>query len=153
MGAMVGAPPPLGRATTSARATVASELLWAPGCRGCESPAGEATAHELRHISRSSTRISRSRSARRISRWSATARVPGVSSSAAAVLTVSAIKPYEGFGDVNHTIKELMSLWDYCAAWGCFTGANKRMETPQLHEEGYLCSLEKFIYFIFWIWV
>jgi hypothetical protein len=25
-------------------------------------------------------------------------------------LTVSAIKPYEGFGDVDHTIKELMSL-------------------------------------------
>jgi hypothetical protein len=24
--------------------------------------------------------------------------------------TVSAIKPYEGFGDVDHTIKELMSL-------------------------------------------
>jgi hypothetical protein len=23
---------------------------------------------------------------------------------------VSAIKPYEGFGDVDHTIKELMSL-------------------------------------------
>jgi hypothetical protein len=29
---------------------------------------------------------------------------------------VSAIKPYEGFGDVDHTIKELMSLWDCCAA-------------------------------------
>jgi hypothetical protein len=26
------------------------------------------------------------------------------------LLTVSAIKPYEGFGDVDHTIKELMSL-------------------------------------------
>jgi hypothetical protein len=25
-------------------------------------------------------------------------------------VTVSAIKPYEGFGDVDHTIKELMSL-------------------------------------------
>jgi hypothetical protein len=25
-------------------------------------------------------------------------------------LVVSAIKPYEGFGDVDHTIKELMSL-------------------------------------------
>jgi hypothetical protein len=25
-------------------------------------------------------------------------------------LCVSAIKPYEGFGDVDHTIKELMSL-------------------------------------------
>jgi hypothetical protein len=25
-------------------------------------------------------------------------------------LGVSAIKPYEGFGDVDHTIKELMSL-------------------------------------------
>jgi hypothetical protein len=25
-------------------------------------------------------------------------------------LFVSAIKPYEGFGDVDHTIKELMSL-------------------------------------------
>jgi hypothetical protein len=25
-------------------------------------------------------------------------------------LNVSAIKPYEGFGDVDHTIKELMSL-------------------------------------------
>jgi hypothetical protein len=24
--------------------------------------------------------------------------------------SVSAIKPYEGFGDVDHTIKELMSL-------------------------------------------
>jgi hypothetical protein len=24
--------------------------------------------------------------------------------------TVSAIKPYEGFGDVDHTIKELMSF-------------------------------------------
>jgi hypothetical protein len=26
------------------------------------------------------------------------------------VASVSAIKPYEGFGDVDHTIKELMSL-------------------------------------------
>jgi hypothetical protein len=25
-------------------------------------------------------------------------------------VNVSAIKPYEGFGDVDHTIKELMSL-------------------------------------------
>jgi hypothetical protein len=25
-------------------------------------------------------------------------------------MSVSAIKPYEGFGDVDHTIKELMSL-------------------------------------------
>jgi hypothetical protein len=25
-------------------------------------------------------------------------------------VSVSAIKPYEGFGDVDHTIKELMSL-------------------------------------------
>jgi hypothetical protein len=25
-------------------------------------------------------------------------------------IPVSAIKPYEGFGDVDHTIKELMSL-------------------------------------------
>jgi hypothetical protein len=29
---------------------------------------------------------------------------------------VSAIKPYEGFGDVDHTIKELMSLWVCFAA-------------------------------------
>jgi hypothetical protein len=29
---------------------------------------------------------------------------------------VSAIKLYEGFGDVDHTIKELMSFWDCCAA-------------------------------------
>jgi hypothetical protein len=26
------------------------------------------------------------------------------------LISVSAIKPYEGFGDVDHTIKELMSL-------------------------------------------
>jgi hypothetical protein len=26
------------------------------------------------------------------------------------LVSVSAIKPYEGFGDVDHTIKELMSL-------------------------------------------
>jgi hypothetical protein len=31
-------------------------------------------------------------------------------SSPPAVADVSAIKPYEGFGDVDHTIKELMSL-------------------------------------------
>jgi hypothetical protein len=62
---------------------------------------------------------------------------------------VSAIMPYEGFGDVDHTIKELMSLRDYCATLGCFTSAKERMETPQLHEEGYLYSLVKFIYFIF----
>jgi hypothetical protein len=28
----------------------------------------------------------------------------------ASITVVSAIKPYEGFGDVDHTIKELMSL-------------------------------------------
>jgi hypothetical protein len=33
-----------------------------------------------------------------------------VSSAASVRLGVSAIKPYEGFGDVDHTIKELMSL-------------------------------------------
>jgi hypothetical protein len=43
-----------------------------------------------------------------------------------------------------------MSLWDYCAVWEYFTGAKEWKETPQLHEEGSLCSLEKFIYFIFW---
>jgi hypothetical protein len=60
---------------------------------------------------------------------------------------VSAIKPYEGFGDVDHTIKELMRLRVCCAVQECFTGAKERKETPQLHEEGFLCSLEVSIYF------
>jgi hypothetical protein len=34
-----------------------------------------------------------------------TASLAGIGSS-----SVSAIKPYEGFGDVDHTIKELMSF-------------------------------------------
>jgi hypothetical protein len=40
------------------------------------------------------------------------ASAPAVEESAllAQAETVSAIKPYEGFGDVDHTIKELMSL-------------------------------------------
>jgi hypothetical protein len=62
---------------------------------------------------------------------------------------VRAIKPYEGFGDVDHTIKDLMSLVVYCAVQEYITGAKERKETPQLHDEIFLCSLEDFIYLIF----
>jgi hypothetical protein len=36
--------------------------------------------------------------------------VSGASAEIYPPMSVSAIKPYEGFGDVDHTIKELMSL-------------------------------------------
>jgi hypothetical protein len=43
---------------------------------------------------------------------------------------VRAIKPYEGFGDVDHTIKDLMSPWVHFAVQEYFTGAKERKETP-----------------------